>query len=144
MNLELHFPSDPRLLQIVRSVVGQTAALTGFDEDDVQFIILAVDEACANVIRHAYGGRTDGDIVLSCSTKDNRVEFRLRDQGKAAEKARMRSRSLDDVRPGGLGLHLIQSIMDEVRYDAGSGGNELFLAKSLRPRPRVQTGAATE
>jgi len=144
LNLELHFPSDPRLLQIVRSVVGQTAALTGFDEDEVQFIILAVDEACANVIRHAYGGRTDGDMVLSCSAKDSRVEFRLRDHGTPAETSRMRSRSLDDVRPGGLGLHLIQSIMDEVHYDAGSGGNELFLAKSLRPRPRVQTGAATE
>lgn len=144
MTLELHFSSDPRLLHIVRSVVGQTAALSGFDDDEVQFIMLAVDEACANVIRHAYGGRTDGQVVLRCAAKDKRIEFRLVDQGKPAEASRMKSRALEDVRPGGLGLHLIQSIMDEVRYDTGRDGNELFLAKSLRPRPRVETGAATE
>ncbi len=144
MTLELHFPSDPKLLHIVRSVVGQTAGLCGFDEDEVQFIILAVDEACANVIRHAYGGRTDGTIALSCCATDSRVEFRLLDQGQAAAEENLRSRALEDIRPGGLGMHLIRSIMDEVHYDTGRRGNELFLAKSLRPRPRVETGAATE
>jgi anti-sigma regulatory factor (Ser/Thr protein kinase) len=142
--LELQFPSDPRLLHIVRSVVGQTAGLCGFDEDEIQFIILAVDEACANVIRHAYEGRSDGQIMLSCSARDNRVEFRLSDQGKSAGVNQMRPRALEDIRPGGLGLHLIRSIMDEVNYGPGRHGNELFLAKSLRPRPRVETGAATE
>ncbi len=128
----------------MRSVVGQTAGLSGFDEDEIQFIILAVDEACANVMRHAYEGRTDGQIVLFCWVKDSRVEFRLRDRGKSARAEQMKPRSLDEIRPGGLGLHLIQSIMDEVHYGSGENGNELFLAKSLRPRPRVETGAATE
>ena len=118
--------------------------MCGFDEDEIQFIILAVDEACANVIRHAYNNRTDGPIALACTTSDNRIEFRLLDHGKSAVEQDLKSRSLDEVRPGGLGMHLIRSIMDEVHYDSGGDGNKLILAKSMRPRPRVQTGAATE
>lgn len=132
------------MLQIARSVVGQAASLCGFEEDEAQFIILAVDEACANVIRHAYGGRADGQITLRCSLKEDRVEFVLLDHGRPAAADSLRPRSLDEVRPGGLGLHLIQSLMDEVHYESGQQGNRLFLAKLLRPRQRVQTGAAKE
>ncbi len=120
------------------------AGLCGFEEDEVQFIILAVDEACTNVIRHAYDGRTDGEIVLSCSAREDRIEFLVVDHGKTAEAGQLAPRSMDEVRPGGLGTYLIRSIMDEVRYGTGRRGNEMFLAKSLRPRRRVETGAVTE
>lgn len=120
------------------------AGLCGFEEDEVQFIILAVDEACTNVIRHAYGGRKDGDILLSCTARNDRIEFVLVDQGKTATAEQLRPRSLDELRPGGLGTYLIRSIMDEVRYQTNRRGNEMFLAKSLRPRQRLETGAVTE
>jgi anti-sigma regulatory factor (Ser/Thr protein kinase) len=116
----------------------------GFAEDEAQFIILAVDEACANVIRHAYQGRTDGEIGLSCSAKEDRIEFLLVDQGRSPRPDSLQPRPLEEVRPGGLGTHLIRSVMDEVRYRPSEQGNELFLAKSLRPRRRVETGAVTE
>lgn len=125
-------------------MVGQMAELCGFPDEEAQFIILAVDEACSNVIRHAYDGRTDGEVMLSCSSKDNRIEFLLVDKGRSWQADEHRPRSLDEVRPGGLGIHLIRSVMDEVRYGTSERGNELFLAKSLRPRRRVQTGAVTE
>ena len=132
------------MLHMVRSVVREVACLCGFGEDEVQFIVLAVDEACANVIRHAYQGRHDGGVQLMATTKEDRVEFVLVDQGQAPQPGRLKPRSLDEIRPGGLGLHLIQSVMDEVRYHTSARGNELFLAKMLQPRPRVETGAATE
>ncbi len=132
-------------MQIVRSAVGQLAGLCGFEEEEVQFIILAVDEACSNVIRHAYEGRTDGEIRLRCSAREDRIEFRLVDRGRAPGTAdRLQPRSLEEVRPGGLGTHLIRSIMDEVRYRFGERENELYLVKSLRPRRQLQTGAVTE
>lgn len=107
------------------------AALRGFCEEDVQFIILAVDEACANIIRHAYKGRPDGSIIISCKEREDGIEFLLVDQGEPADTSRWHRRSLDEVRPGGLGLNLIYAVMDEVQYRQGEGGNELVLAKCL-------------
>jgi anti-sigma regulatory factor (Ser/Thr protein kinase) len=129
------------MLQIVRSAVGQMAAAAGFEEDEVQFIILAVDEACANVIRHAYGGRPDGQVRLSCSASADRLEFILADNGRPPRSTRPEPRALDDVRPGGLGTHLIRSIMNEVEYRFGDNENQLYMSKFVRPRRRVETGA---
>jgi anti-sigma regulatory factor (Ser/Thr protein kinase) len=131
VTLELRFQSDPRLLHVVRSVVGQMAALRGFSEEDTQFIILAVDEACANIIRHAYQGRTDGEIRISVAERPDGIEFLLADKGKPADPACFPQRSLDEVRPGGLGLPLIQAVMDVVEYGRGENGNELRLGKFL-------------
>ena len=129
--LELRVPSAPRLLHIVRSVVGQLAALRGFSEEETQFIILAVDEACANVIRHAYQGRHDGEIVISCKERPDGIEFLLTDFGEHADSSCWPKRSFDEVRPGGLGIPLIQAVMDHVEYRRGDGCNELRLAKTL-------------
>ena len=144
MRVDLRFPSDPRLLRTIRSVVAEMAELCGFAEGEAQFIILAVDEACANVIRHAYQGRTDGEIAFPCSASEERIEFLLVDQGQAPRPEELQRRPLEEIRPGGLGTHLIRSVMDQVRYRCSERGNELFLAKSLRPRRRVETGATTE
>jgi anti-sigma regulatory factor (Ser/Thr protein kinase) len=129
--MELRFKSDPRLLHIVRSVVGQMAALVGFSEEDTQFIILAVDEACANIIRHAYQGRQDGEIRISCRESADGIEFLLTDQGAPCDPACFPKRSLDEVRPGGLGLPLIQAVMDRVEFRRQDERNVLHLAKSL-------------
>jgi anti-sigma regulatory factor (Ser/Thr protein kinase) len=135
--LELRFKSDPRLLHVVRSVVGQMSALCGFSEEDTQFVILAVDEACANIIRHAYGGRTDCEIRISVHEHQDGIEFLLADQGKPADPSCFPERSLDEVRPGGLGLPLIQAVMDYVEYRrASNGGNELVLRKSLHSQEK--------
>jgi anti-sigma regulatory factor (Ser/Thr protein kinase) len=145
LTLELSFPTDPRLLRVVRAVVGQMAGLCGFQEDEIQFITLAVDEACANIIRHAYGGRRDGEIRLSCSVKDEGIEFLLIDRGSAPKDVhRLEPRSVDEVRPGGLGMHLIRSVMDEVRYRFGERENQLYLTKRLHSGRRVQGGAILE
>jgi anti-sigma regulatory factor (Ser/Thr protein kinase) len=145
LKLELSFPSDPRLLRVVRSVVGQMAGLCGFEEDEARFIVVAVDEACANIIRHAYGGRTDGDIRLACSAEDDRIEFTLIDRGRAPQDvARLQPRSLEELRPGGLGMHLIRSVMDQVRFRFGEGENQLQLTKLLHPGRRVPSGAIIE
>jgi anti-sigma regulatory factor (Ser/Thr protein kinase) len=132
--MELRFKSDPRLLHIVRSVVGQMAALRGFSEEDTQFIILAVDEACANVIRHAYQGRGDGEIMISCRESEDGIEFLLTDHGAPCDPACFPKRSFDEVRPGGLGLPLIQAVMDRVEFRRVDEKNELHLVKEFSAR----------
>ncbi len=118
----------------MRSVVGQVASLRGFSEEDAQFIILAVDEACTNIIKHAYKGRTDAEITISCTERPDGIEFLLSDTGEGTDSSNWRMRPLEEIRPGGLGLHLIHWVMDQVDYRRSERGNELVLTKLLRPR----------
>jgi anti-sigma regulatory factor (Ser/Thr protein kinase) len=139
LSVKLEVPSHPRVLSIVRSTVQQFAAVVGFDETESRSIVLAVDEALANVIRHAYQGREDQGIELACNLMCSRsdgdpdgLEFILEDRGTPADPEQLKGRELDDVRPGGLGLHLINSIMDEVQYQPLPGRNRLRLVKTLK------------
>jgi len=128
---QLKFPSDPRLLGVVRSVVSHVSGQFGFSAEDVGRIVLAVDEACANVIKHVYDGDPTLPVVISLhSNKPDRLEIRLRDFGKKPDLEKIRPRSLADVRPGGLGVHFIRSIMDIVEYDLSPPeGTELRMVK---------------
>jgi len=140
LSVKLEVPSNPRLLSVVRSTVQQFAAVVGFTEADCRSIVLAVDEAVANVIRHAYQGQQDQGIEISCNLlcsapnqEPDGLEFILVDHGTSADPERMmQERDLDDVRPGGLGMHFINSIMDEVHYEPRPGRNRLRLVKSLK------------
>lgn len=132
-SIEFCIPSDPRLLKIVRSGVAHLCELLGFSEEDRNGVTLAVDEACSNIIKHAYEGETDKPIIVHCRMLENGIEIILRDFGRRADIKRIKSRELDDIRPGGLGVHLIKSVMDVVIYDnSPEQGTQLTLAKYLK------------
>lgn len=133
--LQLEIPSDARYLSVVRSAVRQLAVVSGFSEQQSDSIILAVDEAMTNIIRHAYSGRTDERIRLTCSrvspdgAASEGLEFLLEDHGRSAQPEDLHGRPLDEIRPGGLGTHLIATIMDQVEYFPAPDGNRLRLVK---------------
>jgi sigma-B regulation protein RsbU (phosphoserine phosphatase) len=77
---------------------------------------LAVDEACQNIIRHAYGDQGEGDIVLEIDRKGAELVFSLIDFAPPTDPSQVRPRDLEDVRPGGLGTHLIQEVMDGAEF----------------------------
>ena len=92
--------------------------------------MLAVDEACTNIIKHTYNGAIDKLIIIKATIFDDRIKFILRDFGEKVDLSTIKSRDLNDIRPGGLGVHLIRSIMDEVIYDNTLKiGNQLTLVK---------------
>lgn len=132
LSLKLTINSDPRLLSVVRGAVARLASVVGFPEPDCRAITQAVDEAMCNIIRHAYGGESDHWVELSCQHRGNTLEFTLTDHGKPVDPGRVCSRSLDEVKPGGLGTHIIQSVMDQVRYESLPDRNELRLVKHLK------------
>jgi len=131
---KLSFRSDPKLLTVVRSVVSHVSLHVGFAEEDIGRIVLAVDEACANIIKHTYQGDPAQPITISFSCpKRDRLEIRIRDFGKKPDLSEIRPRRLADVRPGGLGVHFIRSIMDIVEYDLSPPvGTELRMMKLKR------------
>ena len=132
----IRLPSDPKLLKVVRAGIAHLCDLAGFPEEHRHRAMLAVDEACSNIIVHAYGGASNQPIVVTARLIENGIEVVLRDYGKKADLDGIKSRELDDIRPGGLGVHLIRSAMDSVVYDNSlPDGNQLTLKKFL-PQPR--------
>ncbi|MDZ7262628.1 MAG: ATP-binding protein [candidate division KSB1 bacterium] len=130
--IKIRIPADPKLLKVVRKAIYYLSEVAGFRATDCNNIALAVDEACSNIIKHAYGGTTHQPILVTGSVFQDRLEIILRDYGKKADVEAIKSRQLDDVRPGGLGVHLIKSVMDKVTYDNTlKVGNQLSLVKYL-------------
>ncbi len=124
-------PSNPRFLPIVRAAVGELSLVFGLPEESSQGVTLAVDEALANIIRHAYKNCYDRQIELNCQAGNDQIEFTLLDQGEPPDPARICGQPLDDVSLSGRGTHLIKMMMDEVTYECVPGGNQLTLIKRL-------------
>jgi anti-sigma regulatory factor (Ser/Thr protein kinase) len=130
--IEISIPAKPQFLKIIRLTVRHICEVVGFSKEDHNNITLAVDEACTNIIKHTYEGATAKPIHFSCEVHKDRVEFFLRDFGKKLNISDIKSRQLDDIRPGGLGVHLIKSVMDEVVYENDfETGNQIHLIKYL-------------
>jgi anti-sigma regulatory factor (Ser/Thr protein kinase) len=125
-------PSDPRYLPVVRGVIGPLAAAIGWDESECGAITLAVDEALANIIRHAYHNRADGLIELECRESADGLEIAVLDKGDAPDKSKICARELGCDQPGGLGTHIIKKVMDTVSYEASPEGNRFVASKLLR------------
>ena len=135
MKRKIEFASHPANLCSVRSLVRRFAAEAHVPEDQVELLVLGVDEACANVIRHAYKREPARVIGLSCEQSETGLRFRIRDYGGKCEPAKWCGRPLDSVQPGGLGLHLIRSAFDHVDYQQKRNGMELVLTKNFAPPP---------
>jgi anti-sigma regulatory factor (Ser/Thr protein kinase) len=133
--LEIKIPANPKFLKVIRLWVRLTSEVSGFSIEESNNIALGVDEACSNIIKHNYKKSTQQPIQIVCNIYKDRIEFLLRDFGEKANVTEIKSRNLDDIRPGGLGVHLIQSVMDKVVYDSRLEiGNQLQLVKYFNKR----------
>jgi anti-sigma regulatory factor (Ser/Thr protein kinase) len=83
-------------------------------------IVLAVNEAYANVIQHCYRGDTTQRVDLTLLIMPQMITIEMRDYGGKIDLTCIEPRNLDEVRPGGIGTHLMRAIMDEVTYDVSS------------------------
>ncbi len=136
--LRMELRSDPEMLCVVRNALAELAAKLGFSEPDCRAVVLAVDEALTNIIRHAYLGDPERTIEASFrrihvpgdSKSGDALEIVLEDSG-VTPPEKMCGRALEDVRPGGLGLHFIRESMDTVEFSRSNGRNQLRLVKIL-------------
>ena len=128
---KIEFSSHTGNLALMRNCVRHFLEAFPFSERQRTLMVLGVDEACSNIIRHAYHLRNDQFISLSLEGKNDCVCLRLRDYGKQPEPESMKRRRIDLIRPGGLGLHLIRHAFDQVDYVLRSRGTELVLTKNL-------------
>lgn len=137
--IRLEILSRPDLLAPVRSMVISMAERFGFDEVECGHLALAVDEALANVIRHAYDGSQDGRIWITISLLDapkHVFRIEIEDEGEQCDLDSIAPRELDDVRPGGLGVHLMREVTDRCTYEHRSPrGMKVILEKSPSSSP---------
>ena len=129
----LDVPAEPEAMFMVRALVGKISERIGFEALETDRLVLAVDEACTNVIRHAYDNSGNGRIIITLTLSLDNFEIMIRDFGKGADPATFKGRALDQVRPGGLGLHFIKSAVDRVEYDTPPGGGMLLKMVKLKP-----------
>jgi serine/threonine-protein kinase RsbW len=139
--LKLELRSHPTLLCVIRGALEPLMDMLGFSAEHTRAIIRAVDEAVANIMRHSYHGRLDQPIEVYCNRLQRRangepeqgVEILLFDCGLAVDTTKLPARSLDEIRPGGLGLHIIRGSMDTVEYKRAGRLNRLRLVKYAHP-----------
>jgi serine/threonine-protein kinase RsbW len=120
----------------VRDFVGEAARAFGFSEEDSANIVLAVDEACTNIIKHAYQYATDKKIEVTIYHSKSSFEIRIFDNGKSFDPSIIRQPDLKEHighrKRGGLGVYLMKKLMDKVEYNFHRGKrNEVRLTKYL-------------
>lgn len=121
-------------LDQMREFAGQAAQDAGLSEKDVYAVKLAVDEACTNIIEHAYGEGNGGDIECTCTADQTCLKIMLRDHGKPFDPSLAPdpnlTAALEDRPIGGLGIYMMKVLMDKISYETlGKSGNLLTLIK---------------
>ena len=130
---EHRFPASSEQLQSVRQLVRDVLQSQGCSGEFVDMTVLAVDEATSNIIRHAYGDDDIGDIILQILRQGQTLIFRLIDNAPPVDISTVKSRDLESVRPGGLGVYLIDQIMDTMSFEKppDGSGNMLVMTRKL-------------
>lgn len=177
-HLHLRMVSSPTFLSGVREMVGSVCKRLGFTDMQCSQIALAIDEALCNVMRHGYKRASDRPIWVSLWALDaggvavsppapgigaasgsgadgavvakdpDAVRIVIEDLAEQVDPACIKSRDLDDIRPGGLGVHIIQEVMDEALYERRDGGVGMRLTmvkkrSSNKPTPPSATNSTS-
>jgi sigma-B regulation protein RsbU (phosphoserine phosphatase) len=128
---ELRINSVAVHCKMAREFVEGWARAAGFPDLERGGIVLGADEAITNVIRHTYHGEPDKVIVLTASITTTEFHLHIRDFGAPVNKALLKGRELDDIKPGGLGLNLLKMVFSAAEHTPLADGNEWHLVKRL-------------
>lgn len=121
------------MLKPLRKFVSVLAKNINCCDESLDCFVMAVNEACMNIMQHAYNDRLDEEIIIEFWKDDGEMVIRIFDFAEAVDIESIKSRDLGDIRPGGLGVHLIKQSMDCVEYKHSSNdkGNVLEMRKKL-------------
>ncbi|TDF37273.1 ATP-binding protein [Alteromonadaceae bacterium M269] len=119
-------------LHQIRKTVKRACAEMAFDDEKTNSVVLAVDEACANVIRHSCNFSDKFKLKIEVYEEDGYGVFVISDNAPPISACAIEPKKIEQLEPGGLGLHLIYHVMDEVELMPPQGeGNRLKLSIKL-------------
>ncbi len=131
--IKLSIPSNPKYLGLIRKVLQELLEYHEVPEETARRLILCVDEACSNVIKHSYEGPCEEPIEATFYFDGDDFKVQIRDYGKQCDSSQIKPRCLEEVKPGGLGTHFINEIMDDVSYcTERAKGTLLTMVKKLK------------
>lgn len=128
-SLRLNITSDPANLAAVRVAIETLCAENGFDRKACDDIGLCVNEAMANVIRHAYYGAMDRPMEIAADVAEDRVRITIRDWGNRVNPMDLPPKKPDPMRPGGLGLLCLKQMMTQVTFTPQPDGMLLEMVR---------------
>ncbi|HET7656773.1 MAG TPA: anti-sigma B factor RsbW [Bacillales bacterium] len=152
--IEMTVDAKPEYVGVVRLTASGVANRIGFSYDDIEDIKVSVSEACTNAVNHAYKHEDGGKLTVGFGIYEDRLEIMVVDRGKSFNLDRIRNSvgplksdlSVDQLSEGGLGLFLIETLMDKVEI-SGESGVIVLMTKYIRKDevgPGVDTIPATE
>jgi len=129
--IELTIPCHPRYLGVARLLVGGLGAQAGLSVDDVDDLKVAVSEAVTNVMDHAYGGGTEGRVLVRYRPAAGELAVEIEDTGAGFDPARLPSGGPPKPGPeGGLGLYLVRELTDSMKIESAPGsGTKITITK---------------
>ncbi len=133
----LKVPSSTENLALIREFVTSVGKQARMEDADISQLELAVDEACANVIEHAYDHDISKEVMIRAIFDEAEVRISVIDTGHGFDPNKLKSESVEQLvsqrKSGGLGIRLIKTLMDEVSYEIVPGQkNELHMTKRIR------------
>ena len=136
-NKELRVKSKTENLSSIRDFVSGYAKKAGIAEEEIENIMLAVDEACTNIIKHAYNSFNDGEIIIKIDYNTKKFTIIIMDYGNAFNANSIPDPDLQkyfkERKVGGLGMYLMKTLMDDVKYTSVPGKyNKVKLTKNIK------------
>ncbi len=136
--IEMKVPAKPEYVGIIRLTLSGIASRMGYSYDDIEDLKIATSEACTNAVQHAYKNSEEGEVVVGFGLYDDRLEVMIADNGKSFDFEKTKNElgpysstsPVDQLPEGGLGLYLMETLMDEVRVLVNSGVT-VFMIKYL-------------
>ncbi|WP_440693087.1 ATP-binding protein [Candidatus Pelagibacter sp. HIMB1695] len=127
------YPATLSNLKKIRATIKDFLKIYEVDLKIIKNIQLAVDEAVTNIIKHAYKGDNKNNIIkIELELKNKKFQIHLYDNGIKVNKKNIKPRSLDNIKPGGLGIYFIDQLMDETKYlKSNKWINHLVLKKNI-------------
>ena len=134
--IELRVPAKPQYVSVIRLTISGLASRVGFTYDEIEDLKIATGEAVTNVVHHAYNENEDGEVVVGCGVFEDKIEIMVADYGNSFNFEEIKSKTgpysegenVALLREGGLGLYLMEALMDEVKLN-NEGGVAVFMTK---------------
>lgn len=134
--IEVRVPAKPQYVSVIRLMISGLAVRVGFTYDEIEDLKIATSEAVTNVVHHAYKENDEGEVVVGCALFDDKIEIMVSDYGVSFNFEEIKSKvgpyheeeNVELLREGGLGIYLMETLMDEVKMN-NEGGVSVFMTK---------------
>jgi serine/threonine-protein kinase RsbW len=136
--IEVKMPAKPEYVGVIRLTLSGIATRMGYAYEEIEDLKIAVSEACTNAVQHAYKDNTGGEIIVGFGIYETKLEIMIADNGESFNFEETRNKlgpysatsTTDQLMEGGLGLYLMETLMDEVHVFDNTGVT-VFMVKYL-------------